>query len=120
MYLGIRESFQRMPELSLKELVGVSLMRRWEGKSISRHNSRVCGGGRSWRDRSQNITGLYTKLQRLDFIMEQMDNHRQILRRGPTWTDVFLLLGSPKGGAETGLDGSQGVNADKLVRKLLL
>lgn len=100
MYLDIGENFQRMPDSSLKEPVGVSLMRRWEGKSISRHNSRVCGGGRSWRDRSQNITGLYTKLQRLDFIMEQMDNHRRILRRGPTWTDVWSLLGSPKGGLD--------------------
>ena len=82
-------------------------MRRWEGKGISRQNSRVRGGGRSWKDRSQNITGLYTKLQRLDFIMEQMDNHGKILRRVPTWTDVLSLLGSSKGDWTGGWTGQK-------------
>lgn len=96
-----------MPELSLKEPVGVSWMRMWEGKGISRPNSRVCGGGISWKDRSQNVTGLYRKLQRLGFIMEQMDNHRRILRRVSTWTDVLSLLDSWKGdwtGQKPGLE----------------
>lgn len=107
MYPDFGESFQMMPELSLKEPVGVSWMRMWEGKGISRPNSRVCGGGISWKDRSQNVTGLYRKLQRLGFIMEQMDNHRRILRRVSTWTDVLSLLDSWKGdwtGQKPGLE----------------
>ena len=47
MYLDFRESFLKIPKLNFKELAGVSLMKWRKGKDISRHISRVCGGGRS-------------------------------------------------------------------------
>lgn len=50
--------------------------------------------------------------------MERISNHWRILRI-LAWTDV-LLFGLPKGGLETELERSQGLNADKLVGKLLL
>lgn len=52
-----------MPELSLKELAGVSLIRRRKGKGI---NPESVGKAEAVKiGRSQIITGLYSKLRNL-------------------------------------------------------
>lgn len=92
-------------------------MKRKEGKGICPEDVGKAGDVKIGR--SQNVTGLCTKLRSLDFIMKRMGNHWRILVRGLSWTDVLSLLGSTKGGLETGIEGSQGLNNDKLVSKLL-
>lgn len=52
--------------------------------------------------------------------MKRLGDHWRILISGLSWTDILSLLGSPKGGLETEMEGIQGLNNDKLVRKLLL
>lgn len=66
-------------------------MKRREGKDIHPEYVRKAGAVRI--SRSQNITGLYTKLRSLDFIMKRMGNHRRVFIRGLSWTDVLSLLG---------------------------
>ena len=119
MYLDFRESFLKIPKLNFKELAGVSLMKWRKGKDISRHISRVCGGGRSWKNRQEpehnrpihqaKEFGFYFGVngqQPEDFqTRTKVDRRFVIVRLTQEWT--------------WWLEETQGLNADKLVRKLL-
>lgn len=120
MYLDFRESFQKMPELGLKELARVSLKKWREGRIYPGRYQKYTGEAEARKiGKSQNTTGLYINLRSLDFIMVRIGNNWKILRRGPTCIDVLSLVGSPRHRLETELEGSHALNADKLVRKLL-